>query len=83
MMEVYDCSGACVGLFESIKDFVEKYYFTESDYKDWIADNEINYPLPYEDEVNNYVDIIEKDISYADYPIANFSGFRFVFKEGR
>lgn len=73
MIEVYDCSGACVGLFEDIKDFVEKYYFTESDYKDWITDNDITYPLSYEDEVSNYVDIIEKDINDIGYQYFWFS----------
>ena len=33
------------------------------------------------EEMDNFDDIIEKDISYADYPIANFSGFCFIFKE--
>lgn len=81
MIEVYDCSNACVGTFKDIKDFVEKYYYTQDQYEDFIRDSEISYPLSYDEEIDNYVNLINKEIVYADYPVAKFDGFEFIFKE--
>lgn len=62
----FDCTNTEIGMFQSVRDFVENYYYTKEDHDKWVQEQiefeqddtlgEDNYP--YEDSVRFYVNAI-------------------------
>lgn len=62
----FDCTNTEIGMFQSVRDFVENYYYTKEDHDEWVHEQiefeqddtlgESNYP--YEDSVQFYVNAI-------------------------
>ena len=70
MFEAFDVTGLTIGTFNSIREFIENFIYTETDHEDYLDDMEIeceregeefspdNYP--YEDGVDFYYECIRQ-----------------------
>ena len=71
MFEAFDVTGLTIGTFNSVREFIENFIYTENDYEDYLDDMEMecekdgeefspdNYP--YDDSVDFYYDCIRED----------------------
>ena len=70
MFEAFDVTGLTIGTFNSVREFIENFIYTENDYEDYLDDMEMecerggeefspdNYP--YEDGVDFYYECIRQ-----------------------
>ena len=70
MFEAFDVTGLTIGTFNSVREFIENFIYTETDHEDYLDDMEMacekegeefspdNYP--YEDGVDFYYDCIRQ-----------------------
>ena len=53
MFEAFDVTGLTIGTFNSIREFIEEFVYTETDHEDYLADVEMEYEREGDEEFSS------------------------------